>query len=89
MIININEEYRIQSDPHQWTVQRLPKKTEKQTKEPQWTSMGHFQKLDSAIVWLAQRRIMMLPGEYDATALPALCAALDAIVADTVKARAA
>ena len=89
MIIEITDEYRIVSDPLQWIVQQLPPVTENQKKPPQWKGVAHFGTLNSAIVWLAERRIRTLPGTYKAEALTPLCAALDAIVKDAVKARAA
>jgi len=33
MIVNINDEFRIVSDPLQWTVQKLPPVTKNQTKQ--------------------------------------------------------
>ena len=75
MIININVDWRIVSDPLQWIVQhrRMVKGQNK------WDNKAYFGDLGNAVVWLARRQIMPLPGEYGPDALPALCQALDRI----------
>ena len=80
MILQVNDEYRIVADDHQWIVQQMPKKTEKRTKEAAWRSIAYIGSLDAAVLWLAERRIRMIEGTWPAIdALPTLCAALDEI----------
>lgn len=86
-IININEKFRLITDPLQWIIQEMPEATEKRTKAPQWKNVGYFTSLDSALQCLAHRQINAIEGEYNAEALAPLCAALDAITAGAMKAR--
>lgn len=80
MIIVINGEYRIAADECQWIVQYLPRQKKKDRQNPRWRNLGYFESLDSAIVYLAHRRIRLLPGTWEGVdALPALCATLDTI----------
>jgi hypothetical protein len=58
MIIAINDDWRLASDPLQWTLQK-----QKLVKgEERWRSLAFFGDLDRAICELVRRRIHILPG---------------------------
>ena len=78
MIIRINQDWRIASDPLQWIVQK--RRTVKG--QDKWDSLAFFGKLDGAVLHLARRRMRMLPGSYGPEALPLLCQALDRLEAE-------
>ena len=78
MIIRINRDWRIASDPLQWIVQRC--RTVKG--RDKWDCISFHRSLDSAVIWLAGRRIRTLPGSYGPEALPALYQALDRLEAE-------
>ena len=73
MNIDINRNWRVHSDPNQWIVQkrRIVKGC------PKWESLSYHHTLDSAVVWLAQKRVRLMRGKYGPDALPILCQALD------------
>lgn len=75
MIVQINPDWRIESDPLQWIVQkrRFVQGAER------WSNVGYHRTLDSAVVHLARRRVRMIGGEYPPEALPTLCHALDSL----------
>lgn len=80
MIIKVGRDWRIRSDRLQWIVEkRLP--GAKATRH-QWKAQAFHKSLDNAVVWCGKRQVMDLPGEFGGDALPPLCAALDAIVAE-------
>lgn len=84
MIILINSEYRIDSDEHQWIIQQLPRQMKDGRRNPRWRNIGYFKELDTALAWLAQRRIRLMPGTWEGVeALPVLCEALDSLRAET------
>ena len=78
MIVHINQDWQIASDPLQWIVQR--RRTVKG--RDKWDSISFHHTLDSAVIWLARRHIRMLPGSYGPQALPALCQVLDSLTAE-------
>ncbi len=89
MILQVNDEYRISSDDHQWIVQQMPKQTEKRTKEAQWRNVAYYRYLDNAIMHLAERRIRMIEGSWPALgALSTLVATLDAIKREILEVKA-
>ncbi len=78
MIIRINRDWRIASDPLQWIVQK--RRTVKG--QDKWDAIAFFRRLDGAVLHLARRHVRMLPGSYGAEALPLLCQALDRLEAE-------
>ena len=73
MIITINPDWRLASDPLQWILQK--RKLVKG--EERWRSLAFFGDLDRAICELARRRIRILPGVYGPEALKPLVTSLD------------
>ncbi len=60
MIITINADWRLASDPLQWILQRRY-----QSKgEDHWQAKAFFGRLDEALQELVRRRIRCLPGAY-------------------------
>ena len=78
MIICINPDWRIESDPLQWIVQkrRFVRGAER------WTNVSYHTALDTAVIRLAQTQIHLIRGEYPPEALPMLCQALDNLKSD-------
>ncbi len=72
MIIRINPDWRIRSDPCNWIVE---KRRTGGTKE-RWNAVAYYGDLDKAIVGLVQRRIRVMEGTYHVEALSPLCRAL-------------
>ena len=62
MIITINDDWRVASDPLQWVLQ----KSYQSKGEERQRSIAFFGDLDRAIVELSRRRILVLPGAYPA-----------------------
>jgi len=75
VIVRINPDWRIESDPLQWIIQK--RRTVKGAER--WSNVSYHRTLDSAVVQLAQRRVRMIGGEYPPEALPTLCHALDSL----------
>lgn len=73
MIININPDWRIASDPLQWIVQ----KRRKVNGSDKWDSLTFFRDLERAVLWLARRRVLLMDGDYGPKALVPLGQALD------------
>ena len=73
MIITINPDWRLASDPLQWVLQK--RKLVKG--EERWRALAFFGDLDRAICELARRRIRILPGVYGPEALQPLVTSLD------------
>ena len=82
MIIRINADWRIESDPLQWIVQkrRFVKGAER------WTNVSYHLTLDSAVLSLASMRVRLIPGEYPPQALTSLCQALDSLECEITQA---
>ncbi len=75
MIITINPDWRLASDPLQWILQRRY-----QSKGGvRWRSLAFFGNLDRAIVELSRRRILILAGTYHPEALKPLSDALRSV----------
>lgn len=72
MIININPDWRIRSDPYNWIIEKRRKGGAKE----RWNAMGYYGDLDGAVLGLVQRRIHVMEGTYHAEALTPLCRAL-------------
>ncbi len=78
MIITINEDWRLASDPLQWAIQ----KRWASEKDERWNGVAYFRYFDHALVELARRRIGILEGSYRAEALMPLHRALQVISND-------
>ncbi len=75
MIITINEDWRLASDPLQWAIQHRSGSEEAE----RWNGVAYFRYFDHALVELARRRIGILEGSYRAEALLPLHRALQVI----------
>ena len=75
MIVQINPDWRLVSDPLQWKTQR--RRFVKGA--PKWDNISYHRTLDNAVLCLARRRIRLLGGEYGPEALIPLCQALDSL----------
>ncbi len=73
MIITINEDWRLASDPLQWVLQ----KRYQSKGEEQWRALAFFGNLDRAICELARRHIRCMGGTYGPEALQPLVTNLD------------
>ena len=78
MIIVINEDWRLASDPLQWAIQ----KRWASEKDERWNGVAYFRYFDHALVELARRRVGILGGSYRAEALMPLHRALQVISND-------
>ena len=75
MIITINDDWRLASDPLQWVLQkRYQSKGEERQR-----SIAFFGDIDRAIVELSRRRILILSGTYRPEALKPLSDALRSV----------
>ena len=72
MIIIINPDWRVASDPLQWILQRHYRSKG----EERWRALAFFGDLDRACVELSRRHILILPGTYRPEALKPLSDAL-------------
>ncbi len=75
MIIIINADWRVASDPLQWILQR-------RTPNGRWTNIGYFGDLERAVLQAARRRVRLLRGTFPSEALLPLQQALAAVQAD-------
>ncbi len=75
MIITINPDWRLASDPLQWVLQ----KRYQSKGEERWRALAFFGDLDRAVVELSRRRILILAGTFHPEALKPLSAALSSI----------
>ena len=73
MIIQVNENWRIASDAYQWIAQR--RRTVKG--RPKWEGVSFHRTFDSVVLWLAQRQLRDLEGDYRLDELSSFCQALD------------
>ncbi len=78
MIITINEDWRLASDPLQWAIQHRSGSG----RAERWNGVAYFRYFDYALVELARRRIGILEGSYRAEALTPLHRALQVISND-------
>ena len=72
MIIQINPDWRIRSDPYNWIIEARRKGGAGE----RWNAVGYYGDLDRAVLGLVQRRIGVMAGTYHAEALAPLCRAL-------------
>ena len=72
MIIRINSDWRIRSDPYNWIIE----KRRAGGAEERWNAVGYYGDLDGAVLGLVQRRVRVMEGTYHAEALTPLCRAL-------------
>ena len=72
MIIRINSDWRIRSDPYNWIIEKRRAGGAKE----RWNAVGYYGDLDRAVLGLVQRRIRMMEGTCHAEALTPLCRAL-------------
>ncbi len=72
MIIEINPDWRIRSDPYNWIIETRRKGGAGE----RWNAVGYHGDLDRAVLGLVQRRIRVMEGTYHAEALAPLCRAL-------------
>ena len=75
MIITLNEDWRVASDPLQWILQR-------RTPSGRWTNVGYFGDLERAVLQAARRQVRLLRGTFPSEALLPLQQALAAVHAD-------
>ena len=75
MIITLNEDWRVASDPLQWILQR-------RTPSGRWTNVGYFGDLERAVLQAARRQVRLLRGTLPPEALLPLQQALAAVHAD-------
>ena len=72
MIIQINPDWRIRSDPYNWIIEKRRKGGAKE----RWNAIGYYGDLDGAVLGLVQRRIRVMEGTYHAEAVTPLCRSL-------------
>lgn len=56
VIIHINPDWRIRSDPYNWIIEKRRKCGAKE----RWNAMGYYGDLDGAVLRLVQRRIRVM-----------------------------
>ena len=79
MIINVNLDWRIRSDPYNWIIEKRRKGGARE----RWNAVAYHGDLDHAIIGLARRRVQVMEGtRYQAEALAPLCRALAALERD-------
>ena len=81
MIINLNADWRLRSDPLQWILERrrILKKRNTGQEYEDWHVEGFYGTLDAAVVSCIERRLRFMDGEYPPDALEALHTALDSL----------
>jgi hypothetical protein len=72
VIIEINPDWRIRSDPYNWIIEARRKGGAKE----RWDAVGYYGDLYRAVLGLVQRRIRVMEGTYHVQALAPLCRAL-------------
>jgi len=72
VIIEINPDWRIRSDPYNWIIENRRKGGAGE----RWNAAGYYGDLDRAVLGLVQRRIRVMEGHVHAEALAPLCRAL-------------
>ncbi len=72
VIIQINSDWRIRSDPYNWIIEKRRTGGSKE----RWNAVGYYGDLDRAVIGLVQQRIRVMVGAYHAEALAPLCRAL-------------
>ncbi len=80
MIINLNDRWRIRSDPLQWILERRPSREQTlKGRSKDWVPLGYFNTVAGALREAAQRQVRELEGEYPPAALEPLCRQLSSI----------
>ncbi len=82
MIIQINPDWRIRSDPYNWIIEARRKGGAGE----RWNAAGYYGDLDRAVLGLVQRRIRVMEGTYHAEALAPLCRALAGLEGEVLQA---
>ncbi len=72
VIININPDWRIRSDPYNWIIETRRKSGAGE----RWNAVAYYGNLDRAVLGLVQRRIRVMAGTYHAEAVAPLCRVL-------------
>ena len=72
VIIQINSDWRIRSDPYNWIIEKRRTGGSKE----RWNAVGYYGDLDTAVLGLVQRRVRVMADTYNAEALAPLCRAL-------------
>ena len=72
MIIRINSDWRIRSNPYNWIIEKRRTGGAKE----RWNAVGYSGNLDGAVLGLIQRRVRVMEGTYHAEALTPLYRAL-------------
>ena len=75
MIVHINRDWRIATDPHQWLVQ----KRRAVNGQDKWGSLTYHKTLDKACLSLAQRQLRDLDTDYWCEELIGFCRAVDSL----------
>lgn len=85
MIIEINPDWRISSDSHQWILERL-RGTRKDRKTgqplPNWKPVGYFASLSTLLKRLIDLRVWRIEGTHPPEALEHVCNALSDMKAE-------
>lgn len=83
MIITLNPDWRIRSDPLQWIVEhRHVRKPGEPDEYEEWVAWGYFSTLAGALVSTVGVRVRALDGDYSAEALEPLLGFLSEIRRD-------
>lgn len=79
MIIRLNEDFRVRSDPFQWVLEERKTYTRKEDKVEyeKWHSIGFFNTLEGTLQGLIEYKVRFEVGEYTSDALEPLLRALE------------
>lgn len=77
MIIQINEDWRIASDPSQWVLQK--RNPGAKHERSAWRNLGYFRRVDTAVIECCRRRVLAVEGSHGPDALTPLTSALSTI----------
>ena len=83
MIIHINADWRIRSDPLQWILDHRPEREQALAAgSKEWRPIGYFKFMAEALLEAAERQVRHLPGIYGPETLETLQGALLSIRED-------
>ena len=85
MLIYLNADWRVRSDPLQWILEQRPE-TEKAQAVDRWQNVGYFHTLAQAVQEAAQRTIRLMPGTCGPETLEALLSAISGLAQDITNA---